>query len=67
MNDDPIVEAVRRDREKYGASFNYDVHDSFGLAVAPESQRIAIRWFPLSASIPALGEDQRMAIRWLWR
>jgi hypothetical protein len=26
MKDDPIVEAVRRDREKYAASFNYDVH-----------------------------------------
>jgi hypothetical protein len=26
MNDDPIVEAVRREREKYAASFNYDVH-----------------------------------------
>lgn len=26
MNDDPIVEAVRRDREKYAASFSYDVH-----------------------------------------
>ncbi len=26
MNDDPIVEEVRREREKYAASFNFDVH-----------------------------------------
>ena len=26
VSDDPIVEVVRRDREKYAASFYYDVH-----------------------------------------
>ncbi|HEX4125252.1 MAG TPA: hypothetical protein VHY37_11040 [Tepidisphaeraceae bacterium] len=25
MNEDPIVEEVRREREKYAASFNFDI------------------------------------------
>jgi hypothetical protein len=66
MNDDPIVEEVRRAREKLARQFNYDIHAIFADLRAREQQqdpahplvKDANQWAEMPENALALREKQ---------
>jgi hypothetical protein len=63
MNDDPIVEEVRRVRDKLARQFNYDIHAIFGDLRTRE--RVEDPAHPLirDASEWAKSEENEMVLR----